>query len=309
MDSSMTIHRRAEAWDAGDIPESLITLVREHCQTADAWHVLAKSGRHGYRASGMELEVDNRENTHDASEIAGAIGKMLTEHHDAHAAPFYRVDAMADGKMLAQVVLKLGPDGPEDLQSMSGGAWALKELGATHKRYLELLDKIGGVVDLAATCMDAMAGAVGAAADARMTYASGENENANDARSHEKQMAVLQWLMTQTAASKQGNPLASVMAEMPQDLLDKMREIVGADCFELFVRAAGTHNPAERRNILTAALERIPEPAKVALASMLPKEWHAKLMAAFQAVLQEHDAGTNEGPRQPNGVGQPQPHQ
>ena len=288
----MTIHRRAEAWDAGDIPETLITLVREHCTAADSWHVLAKSGRNGYRASGMELEVDNADNSHAAPEIAGAISKMLTEHHDAHAAPFYRIDALVDGRVLAQVVLKLGPDGPEDLQSMSGGAWAVKELGATHKRYIELLDKIGGVVDLAATCMDAMAGAVGNAADARMRYAAGETEAAESAQTHEKQMTVLQWLMTQSHVSKQSNPLASVMKEMPQDLLDKMKNIVGEDCFGLFVRAAGTHDKAERRNVLTAALERIPEPQKAALAAMLPKEWHGKLMAAFQAVLQE------DGPEQ-----------
>jgi len=263
--------------------------VREHSVTADAWHVLAKSGRNGYRASGLELEVDNSDNTHDASEIAGAVSKMVTEHHDAYAAPFYRVDAMVEGKVVAQVVLKLGPDGPEDLQSVSGGAWAMKELGNTHKRYLELLDKMDGVVSLAATCMNAMATAVGAAADARMTFAAGENEAAEKQQSHEKQMAVLSWLMTQTRASQQANPLADVLKEMPQELLNQMRDIIGDDDFALFVQAAGTHDSSERRHILTTALQRIPEPKKAELAKMLPKEWHGKLMAALQSELSGGD--------------------
>ena len=304
----MTIHRRAEAWDAGDIPETLLTLCREHLQ-ADAWHVLAKSGRSGYKASGLELEVDNSKNTHDAAEVAGAVSAMINEHHDAHGHPFYRVDAMQGKHVLGQVVLKLGPDGAEDLQSLSGGAWAIKELGATHKRYLDLLDKMGGVVDLAAQCMDAMAGAVASAADARLNYASGEAEAREGERNHEKQMRVMDFLMSHASTSKPGsNPLRDVLREMPAELVDEMKDIMGDDNFQLLMKAAASANPAERRNLLTHALERITEPQKVALVDALPKEWHSRLLLAFQSVLQGPAAGTSGGRPQPNGAHPPQAH-
>ena len=280
----MTIHRAATTWSAGDVPESLFNLIKTHRLDAESWTVLPRAGNQGYKAVGLDLAVVDAIN-HGEEELAAAVMAMVMEHYDSQAAPFYKVECHKDGKPIDNVILRMAPDGAEDLNATTGGAWAFKELAAVHKRYLELLDNIAGIAGIAGQALDAMAGVVADAARTKMETAEGVAAREAAGYKHERQMKVMELLVQAAQANKAANPLREVLESAPREVLDATKEVVGDEIFAMLVKAAGTDDKDARKAIIAAALGKLTPAQKTELGKRVPEEWQAKLMAALQAEL------------------------
>lgn len=289
----MTIHRKATAWEHGEVPENLLAIAREFGSKATSWNCLARSGRSGYKHVGLELEVvadDAGANTPE--DVAGAILQLVTEHATANGVELYRIDAYDEGGvLLGNLVLRMGGDGQVDEVETGGsgaGRWALKALSETHQRHMSTLDVIPRMVEMVGQCLEAMGGAVAQAAEARMNFASNEAEQQAEQHTHEKQMRLLELLaahMTADTKQKGGrSPLADLLATMPDDVRETLREILGP-LFGDMVKAVHTDDPEERKAKIQAVLERIEPSQKLAMGTRLPEEWRTQLLAAWRAEL------------------------
>lgn len=288
----MTIHRKATAWEHGEVPESLLGIAREHGSKATSWNCLARSGRSGYKHVGLELEVVSDANPPHPEDVAGAILQLVSEHATTSGTELYRIDAYDEGGvLLGNIVLRMGGDGQVDEVETGGsgaGRWALKALNETHQRHMKTLDVIPQMVEMVGQCLEAMGGAVAQAAEARMNFASNEAEQQAEQHAHEKQMRMLELLAAHMSADtkKQGgrSPLADLLATMPDDIRETLREILGP-LFGDMVKAVHTEDAEERKAKIAACLERIEPSQKLAMGTRLPEEWRTQLLAAWRAEL------------------------
>lgn len=285
----MSIHRRAVKWEHGEIPETLLNLAREHGPKATSWNALARAGRAGFKHVGLEIEVVS--GGEPAEEIAGAILQMVSEHAAANAVEVYRIDAYDEsGARLGDVLIRVGDGGADAIETNMGGGtrWALKALDDTHQRHMKTLDVIPQLVEMVGQCLEAMGGAVASAAEAKMAYASNEAEQQTAEHTHEKQMRMLELLAAHMgASSKSGggrSPLADLLATMPDDVREILREILGP-LFGEMSKAVYEADPEVRKAQLTAIIERIEPSQKMAMGKRLPEEWQTQLLAAWQAEL------------------------
>lgn len=286
---SMTIHRRATKWEHGEVPETLLTLAREHGPRAVSWNALARSGRSGYKHVGLELEVVDSEPPED---VAGAILQMVTEYGATNGVDLFRVDAYdASGARLGDMVLRIGEGGVADeVEAGPGGGarWALKALNDIHQRYVGTLDALTKMVEMVAGCLEAMGGAVASAAQTRMEFAAGEAERDAAAHTHEKQMRLLELLAAHIGADRTkhagSSPLATLLATMPDDVRETLRSILG-DLYGDMLKAVHTSDPEIRREQLTACISRVSPSQKMEMGDRIPEEWRVKLLAAWRAEL------------------------
>ncbi len=287
----MTIHRRATKWEHGEIPENLLNLAREHGPKATSWNALARAGRGGYKHVGLELEVVT--GGEPPEDVAGAVLSMVSDYSKAHAVEIFRVDAYDErGDRLGECLIRVDLDGGADEYdhpNMGGGArWALKALDDTHKRHMSTLDVIPKMVEMVGQCLEAMGAAVASAAEARMNFAAGEAEQQAADHAHQKQMRLIELLaahLSADATKKQGaSPLASLLATMPDDVRETLREILGP-LYGDMVKAVHQEDPEVRKAQLAACLERIPPAQKLAMGERIPEEWRTQLLAAWRAEL------------------------
>ncbi len=287
----MTIHKRATKWEHGELPESLVNLARECGPKATSWNCLARSGRGGYKHVGLELEVIA--GGEPAEDIAGALLEMVNAHAATSLCEVFRIDAYdTDGDRLGDVLIRIQQGGEADdvnADNMSGGArWALKALDDTHKRHMKTLEVIPQMVEMVGQCLEAMGGAVASAAQAKMDFASNEAAQAEEQHTHDKQMRLLELLAahmsadSKTAAGR--SSLADLLATMPDDVRETLREILGP-LFDDMSKAVHTTGKAERAAQLQAVLERITPAQKLAMGTRLPEEWRTQLLAAWRAEL------------------------
>jgi hypothetical protein len=218
---------------------------------------------------------------------------MVSEYATAHAVAVFRVDAYDEsGARLGDVLRRIGPDGEADEienSNMGGGArWALKALDETHQRHMKTLDVIPRLVEMVGQCLEAMGGAVASAAEARMAYASNEQEQQAAEHTHAKQMRLLELLASHMSASKQasggGSPLAAVFGRMPADVKATLQDILGPLYSEM-VAAVAQADGEIRKAQLAACIERISDAQKLAMGQRIPGDWQQQLLAAWQAEL------------------------
>ncbi|HUU94322.1 MAG TPA: hypothetical protein VM487_01165 [Phycisphaerae bacterium] len=269
----------------------MLNLAREHGPKATSWNALPRAGRSGYKHAGLEIEVIA--GGEPAEDVAGAILQMVSEYSAAHAVPVFRIDAYDEsGARLGDVLVRIADDGGADeieTSNMGGGArWALKALDDTHGRHMKTLDVIPQLVEMVGQCLEAMGGAVASAAEAKMAYASNEAEAQAAEHTHEKQMRMLELLAAHMGASsataKGRSPLADLLATMPDDVRETLREILGP-LFGEMAKAVHEADPEIRKAQLAAIIERIEPSMKLEMGAKLPEEWQTQLLAAWRAEL------------------------
>lgn len=285
----MAIHRRVTPWTHGAVPESLLSLTREHAAKATAFVALPHLGRGGFKHCGLEVEIVEQ-GSHTHEEVAGAIMAMVVEHAETGVGQGrYRIDAIDEnGDRLGDVVLRVGDDGEaDDVETgNASGRWALRALDDVHKRHLATLDKIAGMVEMVGNCLDAMAGAVAAAAEAKMSYANADAEREENQQRHEKQIMFLQFLMKQTGRGGVAvESLASFLDSAPEAVRDGIARSIGAELYAELRAAAAEPDADQRKMKLVAVFGRITPAMKLALGQNVPTEWQEKLMAVLQAEL------------------------
>lgn len=265
-------------------------MAREYGPAATSWNALARSGRSGYKHVGLEIEVIDGD---PPEEIAGAILAMVTEHAQAVGGDLYRIDAYDQtGARLGDMVLRVGDGQADEVETGGSGAgrWALKALSDVHARHMTTLDVIPKMVEMVGQCLEAMGGAVAQAAEAKMAYASNEAEQQAQQHTHDKQMRLLELLAAHMSADSKTahgrSPLADLLATMPDDVRDILREILGP-LFTDMAQAVQTQDRDERRAQIQAVLERIEPAQKLAMGTRLPEEWRTQLLAAWRAELAE----------------------
>lgn len=164
----------------------------------------------------------------------------------------------------------------------------MKELQATHKRYLDLLDKMSGVVDLAAGCMDAMAGSLASIGMMQYEYATGSADREKAERDGRTKDKVMDFIFDQVKNSRAGptehNPIRAVLGELPADVRRQCVDVLGPDLWTDLERCADCPDPVERKAILVAVLERVSATQKTQLGK-LPPEWASKIEKAFASTL------------------------
>jgi hypothetical protein len=286
----MSIHRRAIKWEHGEIPETLLNLAREHGANATSWNALARAGRAGFKHVGLEIEVVT--GGEPPEEIAGAILQMISEHAERTAVEVYRIDAYDEsGARLGDVLIRMGDGSADEIENSAAGGgarWALKALQETHDRHMKTLDVIPQLVEMVGQCLEAMGGAVAAAAESKMAYASNEADQQAAEHTHEKQMRMLEVLAAHLSADSKTasdrSPLADLLSTMPDEIREQLRGILG-DTFDDMVSAVQTKDRDERRAKVEACLERITDAQKLAMGSQLPEQWRTQLLAAWRAEL------------------------
>jgi hypothetical protein len=237
----------------------------------------------------LEIEVVEAGPPED---VAGAILQMVMEHATAHGVDVFRIDAYdKDGARLGDMVLRVGDGGAVDeVDTGTGGGarWALKALSETHARHMTTLDVIPRMVEMVGQCLEAMGGAVASAAEAKMAYASNEAEAQAAEHTHEKQMRMLELLAahigSSSATAKGRSPLADLLATMPDDVRETLREILGP-LFGEMAKAVHAADPEIRKAQLSAIIERIEPAMKLEMGARLPEEWQTQLLAAWRAEL------------------------
>jgi hypothetical protein len=229
--------------------------------------------------------------------VASAILALVTEHAQGdEGAAYYRVDALdASGARLngeSPCILRMGDTGDaEDAEPLSAGAaqgrWALRALNDTHARYIALLTNMDKLSNMVAECLEAMAGAVAGAAQARMDFAANEAEREAENRKHEKQMKLLEWLMAQQAAGKgtprSAGPITAWLAALAVEHREIVRDVLGAEEWGDLCRAADMPMGGERREVLRAILSRVTAAQQAELARRLPTSVLLQLQAAARA--------------------------
>jgi hypothetical protein len=229
--------------------------------------------------------------------VASAVLALVTEHAQGDdGATYYRIDAFDEsGARLnaeSPLVLRMGDAGEaEDVEGLTPGAaqarWALRALNETHTRYVGLMGNLDKMVGMVAECLEAMAGAVAGAAQARMDFAANEAERESEARQHEKQMKLLEWLMQQQAASRGVAPNAGAitawLASLATEHREVVRDVLGAEQWGDLCRAADMPMGDERREVLRAILSRVTAAQQAELARRLPTSVLLQLQAAARA--------------------------
>lgn len=295
----MTIHRKAEKTAQGPVPAKLMQLCKEWHSKAVRWECLERFGKHGYRHCGLEIQVvhDDPKKPPQAAEVASALLAMMADHQDAmrdKAPEGYRIDAY-DGQDV-----RLNPNGdflrfadgePDDLlDARDKGTWAFKALDQTHKRYIDLLDRVGPAIAVATDALDALTAVVADAIQIRTDEADRRLESEEDERKHERRMRIMDFLMENSAgfgfggSGKSDSPLADTIDAMPKGVEKTLRDGFGEDLFSAFVAAAKNPDRATRSEQIQALAKRLNmEPRAVQATKDIPKKWRDRFQAALMA--------------------------
>lgn len=288
----MTIHRDTGTKHSGPIPARLMALCKEYHSKAVKWEALERYGKHGYRHCGLSIQVVHDEKDPPTpAKVATALLAMMEEHQKAageNPTEGYRLDAYNDkGDRLNGDgdFIRFADGQADDLLDMRDkGSWALKALNDTHKRYVELLDKIGPAIGVATEALDALVEVVGETLQVQRDNAEQRLEGEEAERSHERRMKMLDFLMDNVGASKSksDSPLADLLHDLPPKVKDEIRDGIGTDFWDALVVASENPDRGMRAEQLTALMKRMNADAViVAKLKKVEKKWQDR----FKAVL------------------------
>ena len=286
----MTIHTRAEAWDLGELPESLVQLARKHHPRATMWRALPQAGRAGYKDVGLEVHVVEDRQQHTAHDVAGAVMAMVNGHHShpGNRTRQYRIDAFDETEaLLGDTVIRFNDDDEiEDLVNVSPAAghirWMQKALDDSHTRHMAALDKLQDMAGMVRDALEVMGNAVADTARVRLDYVDSMAQDHAADRKHETHMKLLDLLAEHIGKGGQRpETTQAVLDLMPADVTQKLENILGTDALGDLREAAGEPDPASRRARLVAVASRITNDQQRQLAEALG-EWGPRLARALQ---------------------------
>lgn len=286
----MTIHTRAEAWDLGELPESLVQLARKHHPRATMWRALPQAGRAGYKDVGLEVHVVEDRKQHTAHDVAGAVMAMVNGHHShpGNRTRQYRIDAFDETEaLLGDTVIRFNDDDEiEDLANVSPAAghirWMQKALDDSHSRHMAALDKLQDMAGMVRDALEVMGNAVADTARVRLDYVDSMAQDHAADRKHETHMKLLDLLGEHIGKSGQARETTlAVLDSMPADVRQRLEAIIGAGAAGDLREAAAEPDPALRRARLVAVASRITKEQQRQLADALG-EWGPRLAKALQ---------------------------